>query len=419
MIKTVLHINSGTSGGPGRVMNTIYDALEEKGFNNIIAIPRGISSKNILHLSKSSFYFSRVLTKIYSYTSTSHIIIEPEVFCISKSNKILKATKFKIDYIILYWYKNTISIKDVYKIVSKSGARLFIYMMDNAVMTGGCHYPVECKRYEIGCGSCPSILWGKLKKDITNTNVLTDQYYLEKCNATIICPTTLSLKEAEKSFKLAKLEKKLLMIPLGEDYTVKLSKTESRKLLSISHTGKVIFFGAQTLTNERKGMIFLFKALKIVFNELNSDERKNVHIIVAGNKSSKTIQETGFSFNMLGYLDHLKLINAYKAADFFISPSIVDMGPMMVSESIKSGTPVLSFNIGSSEDLVINGITGYRTDKKDYITLANNILKMIRLTEEESNRMSLNCYNMGEKLLSFNTFFSNLEQLFLKNNGID
>lgn len=286
--------------------------------------------------------------------------------------------------------------------------------MDNSPMTGGCHYPMECKRYKIGCGSCPSILWGGMKNDITKINVLKDLDLLIKCGATVLCPTSTSLEEAEDSYKLAKLKKKLLLIPLTDDYSEKLTKLEARDKLSIYSTEKIIFFGAEDLNHERKGMMYLIKALRIVFNELNIDERKNVQLLIAGESNFKIVKDIGFSYTMLGYLDQAKLKYAYKAADVFISPSIEDMGPMMVSESIKSGTPVLSFNVGISKDLVINGITGYRAATKDCDALARNILTMLRLTDREINEMSLNCYQLGDKLLSFKTFYSSIGQIFLK-----
>jgi glycosyltransferase involved in cell wall biosynthesis len=409
--KVVLHINSGTYGGPGRVVNTIYEIFDSNGYENVIVVPRGKSTKKIIRINKYGFYISRLLSKLYTYASTSKIIIEPEVYCSKKTSKLLKNTNSKIDYIFLYWYKNTITIEDVFLLISKTNAKLFVFLMDNAPMTGGCHYPDDCEKYLNGCGNCPSILWGIVKKDITYKNVKNEKLLLEKCNATIICPTTLSLIEAGNCLKLKSLKKQLAMIPLSEDYSIELSKCEARKLLSIPLKGKVVFFGAQSMKNKRKGMLLLIKALKIVFNKLNVDERNNVCFAIAGKSLLKEINGIGFNFISLGYLNHMNLIYAYKSADFFISPSTVDMGPMMVSESIKSGTPVISFNIGSSKDLVIDGITGFTSEVNDFESLAEKILYMIKLPHEENERMSKNCKNIGNEILTYNSFFTKIKQL--------
>ncbi|RST26685.1 glycosyltransferase [Chryseobacterium lacus] len=412
--KNIIHINHTTFGGPGRVVNTIYDALEKLGYDNYFVTVRGESKRKVIYLNKVQYYISRVLTKITEKLSTAKIPIEPEVFCFPNADEILfKMGAARVDAVILYWYKNTVSAESLDKLLEKTGAKLYIYLMDEGPMTGGCHYHEECTKYQTGCGNCPSFAYGLIKKDITYINVKKDKDLFEKYNATVICPTTLARKDVDKSFKLRELNKTNLLIPLSNDYLPQTTKENYRKKLEISADGIYLFFGSNHLNNPRKGMVYLLEALEKVYYSLNSEERKNVNLLIAGEVKGFDFNRLKFNYTKLGFLDYSTLIDYYHAADFLVSSTTVDMGPMMVNEAIRSGLPVICFNIGVSYDLVINGCTGYRVDTKDVNMLADSILKAIRMTALEREVMSANCISLGEKLLSEERFNIKIKEIFV------
>lgn len=412
-MKNVLHINHTTFGGPGRVVNTIYDALENVGYNNTFITVRGESTRKTVYLNKYHYYISRILSKVLLKLKTSPIDIEPEVFCFPKCGEILKKIgDSKVDIIILYWYKNTISSSSIAKLVKKTGAKLYVYLMDEGPFTGGCHYHLDCTNYIKGCGNCPSFLYGKFSKDITYINVKNDKKVFEQYNATVICPTTLSRLEADESFKFKNLKKEILLIPLSSDYLLKKNKNDYRKYLNVEGNGTYLFFGASHLENERKGMKFLVEALKKVYNELSPDERNNIKLLIAGDAGNFDFKSLNFDFKQLGYLDYNKLLAAYKASDFLLSPSVVDMGPMMVNEAVRSGLPVVCFNVGVSNDLVINEKTGYRVEVQNTGKLAEAILKSIRLSPSEREEMSSHCIDIGKQKLSEDSFTQKIKQIF-------
>ena len=411
--QTVLHINHTTFGGPGRVVNTIYDALEKIGYNNIFVTVRGESDKKVIYLNKYEYYFSRILSKIYSKTSTSKIKIEPEVFCFNKYEEIIRQCDSKqIKIIILYWYKNTISINDLETLVSRTLAKIYIYLMDEGPLTGGCHYFENCERFMLGCGNCPSILWGKLDNDITSRNVKKEKYILEKLDATIICPSTTSLNDAKNSYKFKNLKFKKLLIPLNNDYDIRFSKSQYRTKLDLDLNCTYILFGATSLKVERKGMKYLIDSLIYLYSLLEKDEQQNIRLLIAGKSENFDFSKLKYKYVELGYLNHENLLTAYHAADIFVSPSTVDMGPMMVNEAIKCGLPVVSFDIGISSDLVINGYTGYRVELKDSIKMAESILNLIRKSKEEKMQINANCLNTGRSLLSEDKFYQDIKEIF-------
>ncbi|MGL4866189.1 MAG: glycosyltransferase [Cetobacterium sp.] len=407
-MKKIIHINTGLHGGPGIVMNTIVNILEKNNCKNYIIVPRGNSDENIFIIGKYQFYFSRILSKFFQYISKVKIQKDsmwPEVFCKNKTKEILNCTGEDIDFIILYWYKNFIDIKTIEGLKKATNAKIIIYLMDNAPMTGGCHYPVDCKHYESGCGKCPSILGGKINKDITYFEARKNKIRLEEVNPMIICPTTISRLESDKSYILKNLDKKEILIPV-KTKNDNLSEEKARKNLGIKKDKKVIFFGAYSLKQERKGVKYLIEALDILWDKLTENEKKEILILVAGNTNLDIIKKD-YEVIYTGYLNEKKLDLAYRVANVYVSPSIVDMGPMMLSEAICRGTPSVVFDIGSSRNLIENGVNGYITPLKDSKEMAENIYKV--LFKDKINKDI--CKKIGYEKLNEEKFLEKLKEI--------
>ena len=97
---------------------------------------------------------------------------------------------------------------------------------------------------------------------------------------------------------------------------------------------------------------------------------------------------------------HLKRLNSenqladlYKISYMFVSTSVEDAGPMMINESIISGTPVVSFDMGVAKDIV-NSNTGILIKNISSEHLALGIQKILNLNNN-------NYIQMKEKVKNF------------------
>jgi len=71
------------------------------------------------------------------------------------------------------------------------------------------------------------------------------------------------------------------------------------------------------------------------------------------------------------------LVGAYQAATVFFSPSIWEMMPLVVLESMAAGIPAVVTNISGSQDLVIDGRTGYVVEAGEEEAMADRLLKLL------------------------------------------
>jgi glycosyltransferase involved in cell wall biosynthesis len=108
------------------------------------------------------------------------------------------------------------------------------------------------------------------------------------------------------------------------------------------------------------------------------------------------------------------MASAYQAADVFISPSIEDSGPSMINQSLMCGTPVVSFEMGVSPDLVLTGKTGHMAVLRDSNDLARGIYNIVSMNSAQHSTLSENCRELAMKLYSPEVRIAKIEELLMK-----
>jgi glycosyltransferase involved in cell wall biosynthesis len=325
---------------------------------------------------------------------------------IYRTNRILKAAVIKPDLIIILFANGFINAKNLYELYKKTQARIFWLMFDMAPFTGGCHYAWDCKGYEGTCGNCPA-LFSSDPFDLSHKNLIYKKAFLDRINLEILAGSEWQYKQAKMStlFKNGRIHK--VILPIDSSVFKPVDKEKLKTTMKISGNKKIIFFGAMGLTERRKGMQYLIESL----NELNkiienagSDLGNNILLLVAGKGFDAIASQLPFEYHSLGYLDNnYGIASAFQVADVFICPSIEDSGPMMINQSIMSGTPVVSFDMGVAIDLVINGETGYRAKIKDSEDMANGIFEILKLNSDDYSKISTKCRELALELCSYET----------------
>lgn len=322
---------------------------------------------------------------------------------IYKTRRILEAAGMKPDMIIILFAKGFINSKNIYELQKGTGAKIFWLMFDMAPFTGGCHYAWECKRYQMNCGNCPG-LYSSDPLDISHKNLLIKKEFLDRVNIHVMAGSEWQYQQASMStvFKNKPIHK--ILLPINPSVFKPVDKVKLRSDLKVKPNKKVIFFGAVGLSEKRKGIQFLIeslKKLKELISKSDSDLGDKILLLIAGRGFDAINGSLPFESQYLGYLDNnYGIASAFQAADVFLCPSIEDSGPMMINQSIMSGTPVVSFEMGVSLDLVISGETGYRAKLKDSSDMAQGIYDILNLSASDYNRLSIRCRNLGLKSCS-------------------
>jgi glycosyltransferase involved in cell wall biosynthesis len=120
--------------------------------------------------------------------------------------------------------------------------------------------------------------------------------------------------------------------------------------------------------------------------------------LVGGGPSEQQTRElvsglklTGVDFK--GVASRQEIGRRYDAADIFINASRLDNMPVSILEAFASGTPVVSTAPEGMRFLVEHGRTGLLSDPGDVLTLAQNLVRVLR-DRELASRLALNA--LGE-----------------------
>jgi len=327
--------------------------------------------------------------------------------------EILAAVPFKPDVILLFWVSNFVNMETIAEL-AESGAKIIWMMTDNAPLTGGCHYPWDCKGFHTDCSGCPAILTPGAKK-VASRNMDIKKRFIPD-NLEILSSSESDYQRSKQSalFRDKKVHK--LLAPIDETRFKPGDKTAARAFFGIPEGKKVIFYGANAFSDPRKGGANFLNALNILKETLRQPDSKyspsDVLLLLAGKERPVHFLDIGYTVKEAGYLSENELITAYQAADFLVSPSLEDSGPMIVNQSIVCGTPMLAFNTGVAMDLIETGVTGYKARLFDDEDLAQGLKYMLNLSADELQEMSANCRKFALTHMTYAEYTRRLTALF-------
>lgn len=272
-------------------------------------------------------------------------------------------------------------------------------MHDMWAFTGHCAYSFQCDRWKTGCGNCPDLITvPAVKRDATQLEWQFKKWTYQRANLSIVCP----------SLWLANLAKESILghypvyhIPYGIDTDVyqPLDPQKSRSILGIPQDKHVLMFGAANLKDSRKGLDLLISALTAL---PESFKAKLVLMVFGGFMDLNLGATVGIETVNLGYINQdVEKALAFSAADLFVFPTRADNLPLVLQESLASGTPIASFNVGGVPELVRPGVTGYLAEPENAQDLRNGIVELLE-NQDYLHRLGTNCrhvalteYSMG------------------------
>lgn len=414
----ILHINNqGTGTIYNQVVLPFMDALELHGAQNVFFSPDTINKEKVASRLKISLYnFSIFLKKTLRKFITKEDYFFYNIFenfSAFNTDDIIKDTC--PDIIIVYWVTGVINAKLLKKLEKATAAKIYWYLMDEAPLTGGCHYSWGCDGYYAkACRSCPAMKLSALSI-ISASNFKTKNENIAQTNLTVIAATSELKKQIGRSIIFR--EKKSIQLLLGLNrnkyYPLAIDTITINNTSLIRQQEKIYaLIGSNLIEDRRKGVQYFIEALHIINNKI-PDLHNRLEIIVIGNARNNIFDEQKLNVNTIniGYVNEADLIKLYQFSDVLISPSIEDAGPLMVNQSIACGTPVLAFDVGIVRDLIVNYITGFKAERANADHLAEGLSYFIGLSLEEKNMLSKNCVRMADSSLNINT----QAKLFLEN----
>jgi glycosyltransferase involved in cell wall biosynthesis len=377
--KSVLHLNSTSSGGAFIAGQRLVEALNRSGkyeAKHLIFSSNLKASSDLILISNT--FFKRIRAFIF-HAFEKLLFLKDEKdkdhrFLFSSAKFGIDVTKHPLfiqaDIIHLHWVnKGFLSLKSIEKVLN-SGKKIVWTLHDMWVMTGGCHHSRDCFGYIEDCNGCPQLKKGsKLSFNILKKKKT--MFAIDSLNLHFTVPSNWMLERVQKSIML----KSFTTYKIPNLINTKIfnnNHVSNRKALNISRDEFVIGFASANVNNKRKGIDFLIESLSLINYSILNDS--NIRLLIMGSKKDELIFPKNVQVIYTGSLNNeIQLAEFYNICDVFVSPTLEESFGLTVLESIACGTPVVAFNVGGIPDIIEHKTHGYLSKYLDSSDLAKGI----------------------------------------------
>jgi glycosyltransferase involved in cell wall biosynthesis len=365
----VLHIIAGDlNGGAAKGAYYLHQGL----------VKQGVDSR-ILTNSLSTLGDDRVKSVINNKRSRIKNVIRnkldslPAYFCKNREKRIFstgivgfnftKTKEYKeADIINLHWINGGfVNIKHLKKIKKP----IVWTMRDMWPMTGGCHYPLSCENYKIGCGRCKQLNSNK-KHDLSRFILKRKEKYIPK-HIKLIGISSWLTEKVRESYLFKDFDIRTISNNIDSNDFFPIDKKIAKDILGIKTDKKVILVGAKNIKDFYKGFDKFIKSIQ----NLNTND---YYLCFFGKMEKGVKNKLRFEYKDFGYLtDTISLRLLYSASDVFVAPSIQEAFGKTLTEAMSCETPVVCFNATGPKDIVSHKIDGYKAKPFSSEDLAKGI----------------------------------------------
>lgn len=247
------------------------------------------------------------------------------------------------------------------------GKPVIWHLHDFRPFTGGCHYPGACPNYLQACGQCPALRTSS-RGDESARQWQQQAAIYQRYPMVMAGASDWITREAQRSGLGAWVQAVHIPNPIDTRQYAPGPREASRSAFGLPQDVPLLLFASMNATDERKGFRQLIEAL----NHL-SRQNPLVELIVVGKSKPEWAHSLPCRAHLLGSLSPDRMIDAYRAADVFVLPSLEDNLPNTVLESMACGTPVAAFRIGGIPEMVQDPENGVLAKAGDGADLARAI----------------------------------------------
>ena len=377
-MKVVIVNTSEKVGGAAIAANRLMEALKKNGVSaKMIVRDRQTDKISVVAVKQQSWHLALNFLWERGIIFLSNWLSRKNLFQIDIANTGTDITTMpefqQADVVHLHWVnQGFLSLDNIDKILH-SGKKIVVTMHDQWYFTGVCHYSGECLNYRDHCHSCP-LVRGRREKDISWRVFNRKQRMYADVDITFVgCSQWIAdLARTATLFK----GKKVVNIPnaINMDVFHPQDKALARQSLELPADKRLLLFGSQRITDERKGFKYLVEACEHI--QRNHPEwADKIGIVVVGAKSATIDTMLPFPVYAVDYVsDEKSMVEIYNAVDLYVTPSLQDNLPNTIVEAMACGVPCVGFRVGGIPEMIDHERNGYVARYKDADDFACGIL---------------------------------------------
>ncbi len=378
-MRVVIVNTSEKVGGAAIAANRLMEALKKHGVSaKMIVRDRQTDKVSVVAVKRQSWRLALNFLWERGVIFLANCLSRKNLFQIDIANTGTDITSMpdfqQADVVHLHWVnQGFLSLDDIDKILH-SGKKIVVTMHDQWYFTGVCHYSGDCLHYREHCHNCPLIRGGGCKKDLSWKVFSRKLSMYANADMTFVGCSQWIADLARTSALLQ--GKKVVSIPnaINMDVFHPQDKSKARQHLGLPTDKRLLLFGSQRITDERKGFRYLVEACEYI-QRSHSEWTDKIGIVVVGAKSETIEQMLPFPVFAVDYVsDEKSMVDIYNAVDLYVTPSLQDNLPNTIVESMACGVPCVGFQVGGIPEMIDHEQNGYVACYKDAADFAKGIL---------------------------------------------
>ena len=194
---------------------------------------------------------------VYDFDAEANFPAEPII-------RDARARAEKWDLVVVHWAGAFVTPATVGEIALALGARVVLWQVDMAHVTGGCHSNLGCVKYQTGCGACP-LIGSKDEDDVSSRQAANRRKTWKELGAVLLAPTEWSARQARDSWITGGLPSKVFPIPLDLEVLRPVANPrEARAALGLPPQARVLLVRGIDPALTYKGFGLLLEALRLL-----------------------------------------------------------------------------------------------------------------------------------------------------------
>lgn len=372
----VLIVNTAErTGGAAIAANRLMHALNRNGIEaRMLVRDRKTDSANVVNIPqswqlKAKFLWERGVIWLNNNLSKQNIF---QVDIANAGTDITCMDAFKwADVIHLHWVnQGFLSLGDLERIIA-SGKPVVVTLHDQWYFTGICHYSGICEKYKSQCAKCPMLKGSHM--DLAKKVFDRKREIYKGHNITFVGCSRWMADLARQSALTGGHTVTNVPNAIDTDVFTPMDKTEARKRFNLPQDMRLLLFGAQRITDKRKGFRFLVEACEHIAMH-HPTLPGHLGVVVLGGDAESVKEALPLPVYTVNYLSNeTDIAQLYNAADLFVTPSLQDNLPNTIVEAMSCGVPCVGFNVGGIPEMINHKQDGYVADYCDSIDFAQGI----------------------------------------------